>query len=248
MDGRGRLRGSCWGHGRARAPDRRCPEAPRGPPGPCLRWLRPAFGGSAASWGLSSRRGVPGEGSACEASGRGPGRDRRAGRGARAAPCSRGALVTWPGTTAPPVHGAGRRRRTPTKRRGPSSTAARMLAIARRVGVAPKAEKKTEDIGRCLQCVCADLGFSSPTALGAYLDALSLRGRGKPLARVRLPPEKRPRHVKLVVGIHCQKCGGRGCETCGFAGWAILFRIAKHVCVKPSASSNAPAVPLPQSR
>jgi hypothetical protein len=119
-----------------------------------------------------------------------------------------------------------------------------MLATARTLGIAPKAPKTTEGVGRCLDHAFSELGFLDAWSLARFIDSLAERGprQKKPPQRVRLPAWKVPegKGVRAVVAIRCKVCSGtgRGCARCTGYGWGIVFTLRRARCGHPMAPTS----------
>jgi hypothetical protein len=138
--------------------------------------------------------------------------------------------MTWPGSQLPPLPPGMNRLRTKSgkrRRNTPTSTERLMIATARRLGVAAKPKKTTAAIGRCLDHVFSDLGFTSAWHLASFIDHLAARTPGK-RGNIRLPAWKTPEGegVRYVVGVRCTNCKGAGCGRCQMYGWGVRLVVA----------------------
>jgi hypothetical protein len=133
----------------------------------------------------------------------------------------------------------------------PTGTERLMLATARKLGIAPKPKRRTEDIGRCLEhCAEELLGFAGPSpasaawALANFISDLDARrppGRRK--GNIRLPSWKTPPGVRYVVAVRCKGCAGRGCGRCQMYGWGVRLVVA----IRKRACENHEAAPAASS-
>jgi len=146
--------------------------------------------------------------------------------------------MAWPGSTPPANARRPRHRRGKGNRRinAKSSLERLVVRIARREKVTGPAKKTTEVRGVCLSHCFEQLGFSSPWAAATYIDELFRR---HPRAKtVRLPKEKRPEGVRLVIAVRCRLCNGRGCQADGGygVGCRYILAIPTKACTKHEAA------------
>ncbi len=156
--------------------------------------------------------------------------------------------MAWPGSTWPSGTKPRRRRSKSGKRRnGPSSTERLMLATARSLGIAPKAKRTTDAVGRCLdhasrRWVHVAHGTSRLRRLAGRTGTAS---EETPEARSTARVEACPTPCRAVVAIRCKACSGtgRGCGVCTGYGWGVVLKmpIKTGACVKHQAAPTTPA-------